>query len=78
MVKRTPTDGELAILNVLWKQGPCTVRHVHQALHGGSAAAYTSTLKLMQIMHDKGADPISTYHDHGVVLGAPDSSVSVV
>ena len=54
MAKRTPTDGELAILNVLWKQGPCTVRHVHQALHGGSAAAYTSTLKLMQIMHDKG------------------------
>ena len=54
VVKRAPTDSELAILGVLWNRGPCTVRQVHQALNKGSEAAYTTTLKLMQIMHDKG------------------------
>lgn len=47
-----PTDGELEILNILWEHGPCSVREVHEAL--GKDAGYTTTLKLMQIMHDKG------------------------
>jgi predicted transcriptional regulator len=47
-----PTDAELAILGVLWQRGPCTVRQVHDAL--GAATGYTTTLKLMQIMTDKG------------------------
>ncbi len=46
-----PTDGELAILRVLWDRGPSTVRQVHEAL--GGQGAYTTTLKLMQIMTDK-------------------------
>jgi predicted transcriptional regulator len=45
-----PTQSELAILDVLWRQGPCTVRQVHLVLGGG----YTTTLKLLQIMAEKG------------------------
>lgn len=48
-----PTDGELGILRVLWQSGPTTVRHVHEQL-GGHGEGYTTTLKLMQIMHQKG------------------------
>jgi len=47
-----PTDGELAILRVLWDHGPCTVRQVHQ--HLARETAYTTALKLLQIMTDKG------------------------
>ena len=48
------TDSELEILNVLWKQGACTVREVHEELAKNKDAGYTTTLKLMQIMNDKG------------------------
>jgi predicted transcriptional regulator len=47
-----PTDAELAILRVLWARGPSTVREVHEALGDGSG--YTTVLKLMQIMTEKG------------------------
>ena len=49
-----PTDGELAVLRVLWDRGPSTVRDVHKALGRTRAAGYTSVLKVMQIMHEKG------------------------
>lgn len=49
-----PTDAELAILNVLWERGPSTVRDVHDALSGTQATGYTTVLKLMQIMTEKG------------------------
>ena len=49
-----PTDAELAILRVLWERGPATVRQVHEALAGARETGYTTTLKLMQIMTDKG------------------------
>ena len=49
-----PTSGELNILQVLWERGPSTVRQVHDCLEEKSASGYTTTLKLMQIMHDKG------------------------
>lgn len=48
-----PTDSELEILSVLWEKGPCTVREVHDVLSQTKDAGYTTTLKLMQIMHDK-------------------------
>jgi predicted transcriptional regulator len=48
-----PTDAELAILRVLWKRGPSTVRQVHDELSGTRDTGYTTTLKLMQIMADK-------------------------
>jgi predicted transcriptional regulator len=49
-----PTDGELAILRVLWARGPSTVRQVHEVLSRERAAAYTTSLKLLQIMTEKG------------------------
>jgi len=48
-----PTGRELAILGVLWEKGPSTVRGVHEALQQ-EETGYTTTLKLMQIMVDKG------------------------
>lgn len=48
-----PTDSELEILNILWERGPSTVRDVHEVLEKNKDAGYTTTLKLMQIMHDK-------------------------
>ena len=49
-----PTEAELEILRVLWERGPSTVRHVHEALAAARDTGYTTTLKLMQIMADKG------------------------
>lgn len=49
-----PTDAELAILQVLWEHGPSTVRQVHERLSSARETGYTTTLKLMQIMADKG------------------------
>jgi predicted transcriptional regulator len=50
--RRKPTDAELAILHVLWTHGPSTVRHVAEIM--GREAAYTTVLKLLQIMTEKG------------------------
>ena len=49
-----PSDGELAILRVLWSQGPSTVRDVHTELSKDRDMGYTTVLKLMQIMVEKG------------------------
>lgn len=49
-----PTDAELAILRVLWERGPCTVRDVHDVLGESQGTGYTTVLKLLQIMTDKG------------------------
>ena len=49
-----PTDSELAILRILWERGPATVRQVHEALADIRDTGYTTTLKLMQIMAEKG------------------------
>jgi BlaI family transcriptional regulator, penicillinase repressor len=48
---RRPTDAELAILRVLWSRGPSTVREVAEAM--GREGAYTTVLKLLQIMTEK-------------------------
>ena len=52
--KPQPTDGELLILNVLRRRGPSTVRRVHEELAPERDTGYTTTLKLLQIMHEKG------------------------
>lgn len=49
-----PTDAELAILRVLWERGPSTVRQVHDVLSAEREFAYTTTLKLLQLMTEKG------------------------
>lgn len=48
-----PTDAELAILRVLWRRGPSTVREVHDALVRSREVGYTTVLKLLQIMLEK-------------------------
>jgi BlaI family transcriptional regulator, penicillinase repressor len=56
MTKPTPipTDSELEILQVLWQFGPSTVRFVNEELNKSKEVGYTTTLKLMQIMLEKG------------------------
>ncbi|OCX50709.1 transcriptional regulator [Mucilaginibacter sp. PPCGB 2223] len=49
-----PTESELEILQILWQKGSCTVRDVHEELALNKDAGYTTTLKLMQIMAEKG------------------------
>lgn len=49
-----PTDAELAILRALWDRGPSTVREVHEALSASQESGYTTVLKLLQIMTEKG------------------------
>ena len=49
-----PTESELNILKILWEKGPLTVREVHEALDTTRQKGYTTTLKLMQIMAEKG------------------------
>ena len=49
-----PTESELEILKVLWEKETASVRVVHEELLKTKDAGYTTTLKLMQIMHDKG------------------------
>jgi BlaI family transcriptional regulator, penicillinase repressor len=49
-----PTESELEILQILWSKGLATVREVHEGLAATKEVGYTTTLKLMQIMNEKG------------------------
>jgi BlaI family penicillinase repressor len=50
-----PAKSEMEVLKILWKEGPSTVRHVHELLNKEiKTVQYTSTLKLMQVMTEKG------------------------
>ena len=49
-----PTDAELEILTVLWSRGPGTVREIHDTIAARRPAQYTTILKLLQIMAEKG------------------------
>jgi len=51
--KYKPTKSELEILQIIWNSGPSTVRFVNDKLNEQRKTGYTTTLKLMQIMHDK-------------------------
>lgn len=68
-----PTEGELVILQVLWSSGPSTVRTVNERLNANSdkEIGYTTTLKLMQLMAEKGLvsrDTSSRTHIYAAVL----------
>src|SRR2546430_16702900 len=54
MPKRAPTNAELEILRVLWQRGPSTVRDVHESVDHARPVGYTTVLKLLQIMVEKG------------------------
>jgi len=49
-----PTDSELEVLQILWQKEPCTVRLVNDILNQKKVVGYTTTLKIMQIMAEKG------------------------
>jgi BlaI family penicillinase repressor len=49
-----PTDAELDVLRVLWNRGESTVREVHEVIAGLRDIGYTTVLKQMQVMHQKG------------------------
>lgn len=75
-----PTDTELALLRVLWALGPSTVREVHREWgRERGSVAYTTVLKLLQVMHDKGlvvrdtsqrSHVYTPVHDQQVVQGS--------
>ncbi|WP_370626471.1 BlaI/MecI/CopY family transcriptional regulator [Chitinophaga sp. sic0106] len=54
MKQQKPTESELEILGILWEKGASTVREIHEKLAETKDAGYTTTLKLMQIMFEKG------------------------
>lgn len=70
--RRRPTDAELAILRVLWEQGPSTVRQIHEALSKSRELGYTTALKLLQIMTEKGLttrETLGIQHVYQATLG---------
>ena len=52
--KTNPTPSELEILQFLWKHGPSTVKQIHEALEKSKEVRYTTTLKTMQVMYERG------------------------
>jgi predicted transcriptional regulator len=76
-----PTEAELAILRVLWDRGPSTVRDVTDALQDERGTGYTTTLKLLQIMTDKGLvrrDDTARSHVYEAVLPAEETQRQLV
>ncbi len=53
-MKKKPTDAELEVLQILWEHGPSSVRFVNQKLSENREVVYTTTLKMMQVMTEKG------------------------
>ena len=76
-----PTDAELAILRVLWTRGSATVRQVHEALADARETGYTTTLKLMQIMAEKGLvrrDETERTHVYSAAAGEAQTQTQLV
>ena len=76
-----PTDAELEILRVLWRRGPATVREVHEALERGPSVGYTTVLKLLQIMTEKGLvhrDETTRTHVYAARLGEKEAQQKLV
>lgn len=76
-----PTEAELAILRVLWERGPSTVRAVTEALQEERGTGYTTALKLMQIMTDKGLvrrDDTHRTHIYAAVAAAEETQQQLV
>jgi predicted transcriptional regulator len=66
-----PTEAELAILNILWNTGPATVREVHEAL-AAKQIGYTTVLKQMQVMAEKGLlDRTERFRSHVYAAALP-------
>lgn len=71
-----PTESELEILMILWEHGPASVRFVNDKLNEEREVGYTTTLKLMQIMVDKGLakrDTASRTHIYQAAVSEADT-----
>lgn len=71
-----PTEGELELLQVLWEQGPSTVREIHEGVTGERGTGYTTTLKVLQKMLRKGLvkrDESTRSHVYSSVLKAEET-----
>ena len=76
-----PADFELAILRVLWRRGQATVREVHEDLLAERQQGYTTVLKSMQIMFEKGLltrDASSKSHIYFAVVSEADTRTSLI
>jgi len=78
-----PTESELEILQILWKHDTCTVREVNEELSKikGTEIGYTTTLKLMQLMHEKGLverDASNRTHIYKALLNQKKTQKSLV
>lgn len=76
-----PTDSELEILHVLWANGPSTVRQVHEKLSQSRDIGYTTALKLMQIMYEKGLlsrEEDSRSHTYTAIVSQEDTQRNLV
>jgi predicted transcriptional regulator len=76
-----PTDAELGILRVLWSNGPSTVRQVHAVLAHERTLGYTTVLKLLQIMTDKGLttrEPLGLQHVYSARRSEQDTQRQLV
>lgn len=76
-----PTDAELALLAVLWQRGPSTVREIHDSLPADKGTGYTTTLKILQKMTDKGLvhrDESQRSHIYHAAVAAADTQRQLV
>ena len=74
-----PTRTELNILGILWERGECTVRDVHEALNETEQSGYTTALKMLQVMHQKGLvrrDDSSRAHVYRAVVSKTETQTS--
>ena len=82
MTAPNPTEGELAILRVLWsRKAPMTVREVHEMLSRGKDTAYTTVLKMLTIMAEKGLvrrDESERSHHYAPVQSEPAVQASLL
>lgn len=66
-----PTEGEMEILQILWKYGPCTVKEVNYLMNEKKDVGYTTSLKMLQIMYEKGLvsrQPVGKGHRYNAIL----------
>ena len=76
-----PTDAELALLRVLWQRGPSTVRQVHDVVSAERPSGYTTVLKVLQIMTEKGLvarDERARTHVYQAALSAGETQRQLV
>ena len=76
-----PTDAELALLRVLWERGPSTVRQVHEVIAAERPTGYTTVLKVLQIMTEKGLverDERARTHVYRATLSATETQRQLV